>query len=817
LHRRLGDAARLWATGGREASDLYRGPRLAAAVDLSRREDLNATERAFLDASVADAERERRAQLRTNRRLRGLLAGAVLLLALAIGAGMLFLIQRSNARDAEAAAEAQALRSDAERVGALALSAPNLERSMLLAVAGVTLQDRAETRSDLLAALQKSPATIRVLPAAGAAINAVAVSPDDRLLATGDVGGTVRFVRMATGEPAGARVELGLPVGPHSLAFSPDGRTLAAGTRGPRRAELHLIDVGARRARRVASWPGTQTGTPAVSLSLDYAPDGRHIAAALSNWSTADDLPVSQRLLLLDSATGRPAWSRRYPMRRGQFSVFVDFDTAGKLITSAAHGRTLVWNARSGTITRRYGIGGPFAVSPEGRRLAIALNSRHPAEPSARVAVLDRGTGRRRTLRAGLPNAWIDSLAFIGDGSQVVGPTFDGGHVWDLRSGALAESLDLQGGGADHGLAMDHRGTVVSIAPDGSVPFWDFGGAHRLGRRFAWTSPTDGCPGWPCTIVDPGATTVASSLSRGRTALVDLRTGDLIATLPARDGAIANGLSFSPDGRTLVTGGVAGRATVWDVRSRRPIRTLNFDDPAGAVALSPDGRLLAVQTQAPGATDSHIEVRDLRSQRTMYRRTVRFGQGALLFSPDARVLAAVGCCAGGSTVAAWDARSGAELYQRRPAVDATMIGISSDSSRLAVGFEDGAVELWDARHGTRTGAPLQAAVGAIASLSFSPDDRLLAVSSGDQSTTLWDPAERERVGRPFPIQQGIVPAVTFESNGRLLIDELGKASEWPTDLRTQQRFACQVAGRDLTREEWRDLLPNRAYRSVCPT
>jgi WD40 repeat protein len=207
-------------------------------------------------------------------------------------------------------------------------------------------------------------------------------------------------------------------------------------------------------------------------------------------------------------------------------------------------------------------------------------------------------------------------------------------------------------------------------------------------------------------------------------------------------------------------------------------------------------------------------MRELPSGRTLYRRTVRAGPGALAFSPDGRLLAATGCCAGGSSVTAWAARTGARLYQRRADASATMLAVSSDSRRLAVGFEDGAVELWDARRGTRIGAPLPAAVGAIASLSFSPDERLLAVSSADQTATLWDLAARERVGRPFLIE-GVVPVVVFASTGRLLIDELGGASEWPTDVRTQVRFACQVAGRGLTAAEWRDLLPNRPYRRVC--
>jgi hypothetical protein len=35
-------------------------------------------------------------------------------------------------------------------------------------------------------------------------------------------------------------------------------------------------------------------------------------------------------------------------------------------------------------------------------------------------------------------------------------------------------------------------------------------------------------------------------------------------------------------------------------------------------------------------------------------------------------------------------------------------------------------------------------------------------------------------------------------------------------LNTWEQFACRVAGRNLTRAEWHDVLPNRAYRPTCP-
>ena len=52
-------------------------------------------------------------------------------------------------------------------------------------------------------------------------------------------------------------------------------------------------------------------------------------------------------------------------------------------------------------------------------------------------------------------------------------------------------------------------------------------------------------------------------------------------------------------------------------------------------------------------------------------------------------------------------------------------------------------------------------------------------------------------------------------SGEFVIDNEWDATVWPTDLRTWMDFACQVAGRDLTRAEWDDLLPNRPYQHVC--
>ena len=129
LHRRLGDAARAWDADARDPGALYRGARLASALDWAagHEPELNATERAFLDDS-------RRASGRAQRRLRMVLAGVASLLVLAVIAGLVALDQRGNAR-AEATAAA------AQRLGAQALAEDDLDRALLLARQGVALDD----------------------------------------------------------------------------------------------------------------------------------------------------------------------------------------------------------------------------------------------------------------------------------------------------------------------------------------------------------------------------------------------------------------------------------------------------------------------------------------------------------------------------------------------------------------------------------------------------------------------------------------------------------------------------------------------------
>ena len=281
------------------------------------------------------------------------------------------LISRSDAIHARNAAKAQALTSDAERVGAQALTEKNLDLAMLYAVLGVKLQNRLQTRGDLLAELQNNPAAIREIRPSNNQIPSLAVDSRGQLSGDGDTAGVVRFEDMSRWTPSGSPIMLGGSIPWEAMAFSPSGDTLAVLTEGGSpeggiqvgRTNLYAIDVATRRVHLLGSWQGVLPPSRTPRLHWPMTPVGatsrcrcrplRHLEG-----SRADTLRTARRL-------DRPAGlARRYPLRRGRVGGPGGVRSRWTLSTSAQQGDTLLWNARTGRVQRRFAIGGQPAISP---------------------------------------------------------------------------------------------------------------------------------------------------------------------------------------------------------------------------------------------------------------------------------------------------------------------------------------------------------------------------------------------------------------------------------------------------------------------
>src|SRR5215211_685586 len=222
LHRHITLAAQDWDADDRDPGELWRGARLASALDFAadHGDELNELERAFLDEARLVSERDAVRSRRLNRRLRMLLGAALVALSIAGVAALVALDQRGDARSAATVA-------DAQRIGAQALTDDRLDRALLLARTGVELDDSVATRGNLFATLQRiAPGSLGTLPEArDVEVWTLAVSPRGDRIAAGDAFGEIRLFDAATRRQITRyRLRPGLV---QRMAFSPDGVLLA--------------------------------------------------------------------------------------------------------------------------------------------------------------------------------------------------------------------------------------------------------------------------------------------------------------------------------------------------------------------------------------------------------------------------------------------------------------------------------------------------------------------------------------------------------------------------------------------------------------
>ena len=793
LHRQLGDAARLWEAEDREAGDLYRGTRLAAAVEWAQAhpDALNASERAFLDGSVGESERERRTQLRANRRLRVLLAGVGLLLVAAVIAGVLALRQGDRARDS-------ARTADAQRLGAEALVDDRLDRSLLLAQAGRELDDSAATRGYLLSALVRRPAAIGVMQGDGDPLLALALGPGDRVLAAGDDNGTVVLLDTRTRERIGRPLQVNLWGA--GLDLSPDGRLLAvAGRVGEAQdaQSVKLIDVATRKVVRE------------IDVGTFRDPEGVHLIGAVR---FADDGRTILVSVLPDSPTGPPPYLRRYDARTGRpLGRGVRIGRGAALLAPTVPSRrdrllfigraTYVVDAATLRVRRRIPVGGTPGLSPDGRSAALGgLNGS--------VAILDLRTGERRTL-AGRHEDRVRALAFSVDGRTLATTAGDGRVlIWDLRSGEVRETLTGQTGAINNLRFSDDGRTLYTAGLDGRIIVWDIDGDRRLARPFRAGDENGGYP--PPLAISPSGRTVAAGLSDGRVRLHDARTLRRLRDLPGIEDGWVSVVEFSPGGRSIAVTGLTGTVELRDAatgrRVRPPLRSLGA--PAQAMAFSPDGGRIAVAD-----LEGNLRLLDLDSGKV--RRAPRLAgfPAHLSYSPDGGLLA-IGLAEGGTALR--DGRSG-QLVARpahRFGDEGWWVRFSPDGRLLAV-TSDHYTQLWDVATRRRIGSPLRGHEGVVFTSEFSPDGRTLATSGSDGSVILWDVESRRSLGKlPGPLGQ-ISSRFTPDGQGLFVLHELGSAQRWEMSPDAWSKHACRIAGRELTRAEWEQLVADQDYRRVC--
>jgi serine/threonine protein kinase/WD40 repeat protein len=385
--------------------------------------------------------------------------------------------------------------------------------------------------------------------------NAATFSHSGDLLASTGWDGVLRLWDPMTGQ-----LLLSVPGGGGSLSprFSPDDRLLGCTTTG---SDVELWEVGAGAAYRVLHVPLADGEIFGVALGAD----GSLLASASSGG-----------VRLWDCQSGREV--ARLPIGETRSVLFHPAD--GSLFTSG-RGGVHRWPVTADPATpNTLRIGAPRQVVPALDTWQLAFNSDGHSlvvvdRKQARALVLDPEAGAQVQLRS---HPQIARTAISPDGHWVATSTHWGRKstikVWDAASGQLVS--DLPGvslnGDARVAFSPDGRWLVLGTARDYrfyEVRSWQPGRTHPREREDTSAAVLAFAPDGKVLAILPNLRLVR---------LLDVSTGQELASLASPEPRWIGHLAFSPDGSRFAAACGSGVIQVWDLRSlRRQLADLGLD------------------------------------------------------------------------------------------------------------------------------------------------------------------------------------------------------------------------------------------------
>lgn len=301
------------------------------------------------------------------------------------------------------------------------------------------------------------------------------------------------------------------------IAFSFDGtRAVAASGRSTR-----MMDM--------------ETGTPIFSLMIEqpttlvaFSPDGSRILT-VGRGASSEPGTVS----LWEASSGKLLCSWKSQEQTRELSSAA-FSPNGQYVVTASRRVVEVWGPETGQLVRSFGGPTKYASSPQfsadGKWIVMKTDKRM-ADGSDRVeestaTVYDVATGKRIAALGG-SKLWLNTVVFSPDGKKVITTGADRtARVWDVESGELLVTLEVS---SFESAAFSPDGALFATAGEDSPKIWD------------------------------------------------AQSGKQLAVFDAHAGAV-DAISFSPDGRRLLTTGRDGALKVWktgyEVRTPEEIASL---------------------------------------------------------------------------------------------------------------------------------------------------------------------------------------------------------------------------------------------------
>jgi WD40 repeat protein len=390
-------------------------------------------------------------------------------------------------------------------------------------------------------------------------IAALAWSPDGHAIASSSSPPVTRkvgegdLVKVRDGATGKTILSVGLQKAPvRGLAWSPDGKRLAAVSTPPNGADLRVWEVSTNKEKLHVDW--------AVSDCWPvWAPGGQGLVAIAPGKARVWDLGVGKETMHLSTLSGLPPSSDP--------RAAVAWNSDGTRLAAASDEWTLkVWDATSGkemfSLGRAVGtlpLGtelqnvAVLAWSADGRRLATSA----PIDRTIKIWDAASGTTLIACRQQGAP---LRALAWAPDGKRLASAGEDATvKVWDPATGELIGSFEYVFEAAP--------GRIPPKPRDAGLLAW----GHD-GRRLAMAGEDNAVRIW------------------------DTTTGEKV-TYYGHSASVSS-VAWSPNGKRLATASVDGTLKLWDAATGHEVLGLGVEPdpgrPLGSLAWSPDGSQLAL-------------------------------------------------------------------------------------------------------------------------------------------------------------------------------------------------------------------------------
>ena len=562
-------------------------------------------------------------------------------------------------------------------------------------------------------------------PTGRTALMAVAITPDGKTLIAMENHDLVHVWDLATGKE---RRQLKGGNG-FCLALSPDGKTIAKGLSGERKGEqVVLWDVDTGEKLR-GLWATTR-----IVHGLAFSRDGKLLAAG--DDAPLDDKDGASSVRLWDPADGRLV--RELKGHTGGITA-IAFSPADKRLASASHDGTIrLWDPADGRHIRSIAVpddhpcseplgingvhyGGVLAIafSPDGQWLASGSYD---------------GTVRLWNVETGKPlqtmyghGREVVTILFSKNGKVLTSGSFDHSiRRWDLESGRELQVRDCHDGPVG-GVVISPDGRLAATCSGYSIHLWSLATGKRLHMLRAVPGHAN------CIAFSPDGRALASAGDDGKIVIWDTAGGREVRQILGHDGAVYN-VAFTSVQDMLLSTGKDGTLRFWDWSTGKQLRNIPSDDGCFGLAVSTDGRVAVTG-------GNQVRLWDVATGKMLRKAELPWSSFAL--SPDGQSLVTL---SRDSAVKSWNVRSGKqEQAFLGPPYSGGFVGtpgiLLSPDGRLLGRTGSGGITLWEMATGKvrRHFTGHQRVVWAFA---FAPDGRTVLTGGDDTTVLVWDLARR---------------------------------------------------------------------------